>query len=357
MRILYFSRDYTTHDRRFLEAIVARHETFFLRLEHDGIRYEPRGLPGGVAPLAWPSGEGKTSGALSTILDRLRPDVVHAGPVPTCAALAASTGYGRLLAMSWGSDVLVDAHQSAAQTEQASRALAACDLVLCDCDAVRRACQALAPIEDDRVVQIPWGLELALYPDVAPRPSHGEEFRIVSTRTWSEIYGIDTVLAAFAWAHARLPTLRLRLIGDGPLAAQIQTQIEALSLGEVVERPGRLDQNALRSELLAADLYVSASRSDGTSISLLEAMAARLPVVATNVGGNPEWVVPGETGWLVPADDVEALGAALIAAATSAECARLGAAARAIVERRADWARNVDQLHAAYERVARGGSP
>lgn len=95
MRILYFTRDYTTHDRRFLEKMAqSRHAIFFLRLEDDGIDYENRPLPDGIVPVIWQGGKSpartpenwiRLMPDLSRVLNEVRPDLVHAGPVQSCA--------------------------------------------------------------------------------------------------------------------------------------------------------------------------------------------------------------------------------------------------------------------------------
>src|SRR3970040_625875 len=119
MRIFDFSRDYTTHDRRFLAKMSqSRHEIWFARLEDDGMEYEKRSLPDGVRTVTWPGGSQRyktPAGWLrlmpyhESVLDEIRPDLVHAGPVQSCGLLTAIAGFHPLLVMSWGSDILVDA--------------------------------------------------------------------------------------------------------------------------------------------------------------------------------------------------------------------------------------------------------
>jgi glycosyltransferase involved in cell wall biosynthesis len=101
-----------------------------------------------------------------------------------------------------------------------------------------------------------------------------------------------------------------------------------------------------------ADVYLSCALSDGTSVSLLEAMAYGLPVVATDAPGNREWVVPGRGGWLAPPRDARAFADALVEAARLDDASRATVAAqhREIVERRADWDANATRLIEAYDR-------
>src|SRR5690349_3855202 len=120
MRVLYFSRSYTTHDRRFLvELAKSSHEVWYLRLEDDAVCYETRPVPDKIQVLqALASGKrADTPEAwirlipdVQSVICRVKPDLVHAGPVPSCGFLTALAGFRPLLAMSWGSDILVDSH-------------------------------------------------------------------------------------------------------------------------------------------------------------------------------------------------------------------------------------------------------
>jgi glycosyltransferase involved in cell wall biosynthesis len=141
------------------------------------------------------------------------------------------------------------------------------------------------------------------------------------------VKGHSFLLEAFARVISALPSARLLIIGEGPLRASLQAQAEALGLQSAVRFLGhRSDAQRL---LAAGDLLVNSSLSEGTPLSVMEAMALGLPVVATNVGGVPKLVLDGETGMLVPPAEVEALAAALLELMRNAEKRRaLGEAGR-----------------------------
>ncbi len=101
----------------------------------------------------------------------------------------------------------------------------------------------------------------------------------------------------------------LLVVGDGELRADLERAVHERGLSSAVVFAGRRDDVA--DVLSAFDVFVLSSATEGLAVTLLEAMAAGLPVVATRVGGNPEVVVDGETGRLVPPRDPAALAAAI----------------------------------------------
>ncbi len=115
------------------------------------------------------------------------------------------------------------------------------------------------------------------------------------------IKNLPMFLKALAEARKTHPQIKGAIIGDGPLYSEISNMAGNLGLKGHLIMPGyRSDADRL---VFAFDLFILASFSEGTSMALLEAMSAGVPQAVTDVGGNPEVVKNGETGWLVPSDD------------------------------------------------------
>jgi glycosyltransferase involved in cell wall biosynthesis len=120
----------------------------------------------------------------------------------------------------------------------------------------------------------------------------------------------DMLLRAFREVAARRPDADLLLVGDGELRGRLEEQAGMLGLAPRVRFLGVRPDVA---EILGVcDLFVLASKSEAASLSIMEAMSAELPVVATAVGGNPEIVLDGRTGLLVPRGDAQAMAAAVL---------------------------------------------
>jgi glycosyltransferase involved in cell wall biosynthesis len=145
-----------------------------------------------------------------------------------------------------------------------------------------------------------------------PLPSRArpDQPTVICTANFRRQKGHDVLIAAFAMVKARIPAARLLLVGEGELGAEIRAEIAKRDLRESVCLAGAT--NDIWPLLAEAHVFALASRHEPLGISILEAMAASLPVVATDVGGIPELVRPGVTGELVPPGDVEALSYRLV---------------------------------------------
>ncbi len=153
-----------------------------------------------------------------------------------------------------------------------------------------------------------------------------------------------TALRAWSIVHAQLPDALLVFVGDGPQRENLEQLTAQLGLTDAVQFLGSVD-NA-RQIIPAADLCMLTSLSEGLSVTLLEAMAAGKPIVATDVGGNPELVIHGKTGLLAPSRDPEALADCIMQLLPNAPYAKLtlGSAGRARLL--TDF--TADQMHAHY---------
>jgi glycosyltransferase involved in cell wall biosynthesis len=174
-------------------------------------------------------------------------------------------------------------------------------------------------------------------PPAHPRASHCEtRMRVLTVSRLIHRKGIDTLLRALA--RLNQPGVSLDVAGDGPDRRRLEDLAHQIGIADRVRFHGFTSRSALASLHLQSDLFVLTSLAESCSMALLEAMAAGLPVVATDVGGTPELVEHGTNGLLVPPDDVEALANTLASALRDpAQRMRLGAAGRGRAERLHSW--------------------
>lgn len=164
---------------------------------------------------------------------------------------------------------------------------------------------------------IPSGIDLARFRSVEPRPDQRPalfdcpvDSTLVGTVGWlTEVKGHRRLIEAFARLTPSRPSLSLLIIGTGELHDDLAALASRLGIGDRVRFLGRRDD--IPACLAALDLFVFPSQNEGMGRALIEAMAAALPVVATNVGGIPSIIEPGRTGLLVPPGNSEALASAM----------------------------------------------
>jgi glycosyltransferase involved in cell wall biosynthesis len=144
------------------------------------------------------------------------------------------------------------------------------------------------------------------------------------------------------------PAFELELVGDGDERSRITALRDDLGLGDRVHISGA--RSDVRSRLELADVFVMSSLSEGISLTVLEAMAEGLPTVVTTVGGNPEIVVDGVTGRLVPPREPIVFAKAVLEVLDDpARAARMGVAGRRRVEEHFDVRRMVRDYEALYD--------
>jgi L-malate glycosyltransferase len=366
MRILYFTRDYSPHDRRFLGALAeSEHEIYCLRLEQRR-KLESAPLPEKVTQVKWVGGKRPVSlprdgamllSGLREVIRRVKPDVIHAGPIQQPAFLTALTGFHPLVSMSWGMDLLKDANQSVISNWVAGYTLKRSDVFVGDCLAVQNKAASLG-FPKERSVIFPWGVDLDWFKPAEAgqentlRSKLGwqDQFVVLCLRSWEPVYGVDLVARAFVKAAQIHPETRLLLYGSGSEGKKIHSILEQGGVADKVYFGGQAALADLPEVYRATDLYVSASHSDGSSVSLLEAQACSKPVLVSDIAGNLEWVANDEQGWLFKDGDSDGLLQGMIKAVEHQEqLPTLGQAGRSQVEKRANWKKNFPLLLEAYE--------
>ncbi len=205
-------------------------------------------------------------------------------------------------------------------------------------------CRQQDPLSRGKIGRIWNGIDLSRFSYSGPRP----EPVAISVARLSPEKDFNALLRAVALAVPHVPDLRLKIVGDGVERPVLERLARDLNIHRHVDFLG--ERSDVPQLLRQAGLFVSSSRTEGVPLTLLEAMAVGLPVVATRVGGNPEVVEDGVTGRLVPPQDHRALSAALVALCRdSALRHTMGALGRQRVEELFDVRRMVEQ----YERVYR----
>lgn len=370
-RILYVSQGYCTHDRRFVDRLLREgHDMWVLPCEAAAVQSDLTSVAGGVRwlePLSErPVLPGTSPWAAAAmrfcqVARSVSPDLIHAGPIPTGGFFAALAGFHPLLMMSWGSDVLSFPDESPLARRITEFALRRADIVIADCEAVRDRVREFSGLAPEQIVCLPWGVNLKTFRRKASTLGLRERLGwsdckvVVSARTLEPIHNPLVLIDALGIVLAQRRDARFLMLGDGSMKPVVQSLIEKHNLSQRVHLAGRVPENAIVDYFAESDLYVCATECDGSSISLLQAMACGLPAVVVNGYGNKEWIVDGENGWLYPAGDREGLARTILhGLANDSVREAAGQINVRITRERADWEKNFERVLTAYEELLVG---
>lgn len=180
--------------------------------------------------------------------------------------------------------------------------------------------------------------------------------RVIFVGRLDPVKGATLLIEAMARVMAGHPDARLTMVGDGPARTLAEVRTKTLGLSEVVTFAGFQSQGAVASLLEDSDLLVLPSFAEGVPVVLMEAMASRIPVIATRVAGVQELVEDGVTGFAVPPGDVATLAERIgRLMADPKMAAQMGRAGRMVVEREFDIAREGLWLAEIFRNGGAGG--
>lgn len=360
MRIIYFSKNYTPHDYRFLSSLSkTKNEVFFLRLEPNKRQTEDRPVPENIQQILWAGGQRefrwgdipRLTFDLRRVIRNIKPDLIHAGPVQNCAFLTALIGFHPLLTMSWGYDLVMDADKSSWMRWVTRYTLKRSDFFVSDANVSWDKAVAFG-MNSERTVIFPWGTDIEHFTPKNLQPAEPSTFNLFCSRTWEEIYGVDVLAKAFVKVASVYPYVNLILLGGGSQANKIR---QILMKGDVMDRVhfgGQVTQKDLPRWYHMADLYISPSHVDGSSVTLMEALASGLPCLVSDIPGNREWIEEGVNGWLFRDGDANDLAEKILFAIKNREAlTQISEAARRTAEQKADWKRNFGKLLETYDLI------
>jgi glycosyltransferase involved in cell wall biosynthesis len=221
-------------------------------------------------------------------------------------------------------------------------------------------------MDPNKTVIFPWGTDIEHFMPKTDRGQKTEDRESRSTvhspqsksitlfcsRTWESIYGVDVLARAFVKVANANPNVNLILLGGGSQGTKIR---QILTNGGVMDRVhfgGQVAQKDLPRWYHMADLYISPSHVDGSSVSLMEALASGLPCLVSDISGNKEWITDGQNGWLFRDGDAGDLTEKILYAIKNRQLFKqISESARKTAEQKADWTKNFGKLLDVYERM------
>ena len=353
MKVLVLSSSESIHTQRWVNSLVEKGVDVVLVSQH---------LPIGMFDSRVKYYQLKDFGDAGYFLHTFRvrsiirsedPDIVHAHFASGYGTLAKNSSRNYFLSV-WGSDVYEFPDSSRIKKYLLKRVLAGANRIFSTSYVMRERTRQFT---DKNIEVIPFGVDCERF-NVVAKPRAGIKIGLV--KVLSEKYGVDILLKAFAIVISERPAnnILLEIAGDGELKADLERLSADLGVASKVSFIGWVDNSDVPEFIAGLDIFVVPSRWDSESFGVVavEAGAASKPCVVSNVGGLPEVVQDGVTGYVVPKEDPKLLAEKIISLIDDDELRRvIGDAGRKRVLENYNWNDNVDTMcqyyFAGYEGV------
>lgn len=328
---------------------------FFVQLEGNRRQVEDRPVPENVHQVIWKGGREsfrwsnlpKLTFDFRRLTREIKPDLIHAGPIQTCAFIAILSGFRPILTMSWGFDLMDDVHRNKWWEWVTKYVLRNTQFFTSDAFVTHDKAISYG-MNPEKTIVFPWGVDLEHF-----KPSafilHPSSFTLFCNRSWETRYGVDVLARAFVQVAQKNENVDLILLNDGSQEASIRQILQSGGVLDRVTFGGQISQTDLPRWYHRADVYISPSHVDGSSVSLMEALGCGLPCLVSDIPANKEWVFENENGWLFRDGDADHLAEKILAAISQREkLPEIGRASRRSAEMRADWKKNAEALMNVY---------
>lgn len=359
LRVALLGPANTVHLQRWAAALAGRGHAVCVISQH---RCDPALLPyaARVVWLPYQAQIGYFANAwhLRRELRRWRPDLLNAHYASGYGTTAALAGYSPTLLSVWGSDVYDFPNEGGLKNWLLRRNLRSATAIASTSHAMAQQVQGLMAEQLD-VAVTPFGVDLENFaPTHVPRDAGVVTLGIV--KSLAPKYGVDLLLRAFAGLLVDGEVLagghqcRLIVVGDGPQREELVELSHQLGIAGLTEFVGAVAHAEVPRWLNRMDIYAAPSRLDSESfgVAVIEASACSLPVVVSDAGGLPEVVRHGETGLVVPRNNVPALQNALKRLVLAPDLrSKLGRDGRVLVGREYEWGHCLDLMEQCYARA------
>lgn len=323
-----------------LDAHVERFLSFFSDIASSAklirVTYDESNVPTAIIDGSRYESWGDISEALSG-----PGSLVVSGPLDSVSLNLRGEGFAHVC-ISFASDVMVGLpNLDDEATIRLDSLISSAECVVTDNYATENALVAVG-FSPSKILRIPWGPENQKKAGRGSRKTLGwpDGVKVVLyPRNLEQHYDPEVFLRALSEVVQQQPKVTAVLIEAGSLVGVVKSRIRELGLEDTVIWHGLQEPEAFRTMVECADLVVVTPRTDGTSVTVMEAMDAGTPVVTSQTSGSAEWIMDGITGWSFPVGDSQQLGLAILRALNASEDRRMIILARAkrLVALRAGW--------------------
>lgn len=324
------------------------------------VTFSPQGIPSATLGDHPVEGWGEIRMFLET-----EKALVISGPLDTVTSELAGGKY-RHIGISWATDVMVTAASGFPELASLRSTVLGLDLVVTDNYATENAVVGLG-VDANKVLRIPWGPEADSSDRDGPEQDGGGQIVtradfglprdrkiLLYPRSLEALYQPEVFVEAIALVAKVHPEVLAVCVEAGSMVPQVKRQIEGLSIAEFFAWQPLRSPQEFQGLLAVSDALVVTPKTDGTSVTVMEAMQARIPVVSSLTSGSSEWIIHGVTGWSFPVGSAEALATVIVSMLEASDEHREAIVANAyrLVTARAGWSASSSRFADAIRSLA-----
>ncbi|MGD1004248.1 MAG: glycosyltransferase family 4 protein [Methanoregulaceae archaeon] len=289
--------------------------------------------------------------AIKKLVNDIRPDLIHAHFIAKYGFHLPSLLFKPAIVSAWGDDILILPKNNLFIWYYTKKVLDSVDLIYTVSQDIKNRIIDDFRIPKEKVKYFPFGIDTSLFsPALDKKQLNRTSVEIFSNRGFFPVYDSETLVRGFALAYQNDRRLHLILKGEGAEEQKIRNLVVSLGISDKVTFREKTDYRDVPNDYRNVDIFITTSLSDGTPVSILEAMSSGLPCIATNVGGIPEWIDHQNTGILIPPRSPEMVADAILNLANDPALRnKLGSAARAVIIARGEWTKLMVQVEKDYE--------
>lgn len=265
-----------------------------------------------ILPKLFPGKLSYLSGvfALKKIIKEFKPDILHAHYVSSYGLVGALANFHPYYVSVWGRDIFQFPQMGKMNEFIVKYTLDKADVI---CSTSHIMAKETNKYTDKNVFVTPFGVKMDQF---RPDESFKQDgiLTIGTVKALSDKYGIADLMKAFAIIFQKYPESKLLIVGDGPQRREYEELTEKLGIREVTTFTGRVPNDQVPDYINRMSIFAVPSTEDSESfgVAAVEAMACGVPPVVSNVGGLPEVVIEGKTGFVVPKENPEKLSEAMV---------------------------------------------
>ncbi|MBY0123491.1 glycosyltransferase [Bacillus sp. S/N-304-OC-R1] len=292
--------------------------------------------------------------ALKKVLKQLKPDILHAHYVSSYGFIGALANYKPFYVSVWGRDVFQFPQQGCVNRKIVEYTLSKADVI---CSTSHIMAKETNKYTNKNIFVTPFGVDMEKFKPI-PGLNSEDDITIGTVKALEDKYGIGDLIHAFAEIYSATSNARLLIVGDGKQKDEYIQLTRDLKIDGVTTFTGRVPNDKVPEYINKMDVFGVPSTEDSESfgVAAVESMACGVPVVVSNVGGLPEVVLEGKTGYVVPKENPKELAKAIRSLIDNKEKSReMGQAGIDHVKAHYNWVDNANGMLDLYDQTLNRG--